>query len=145
VRKRPRLIRLRPYVVVAFVLAATGCGTERSVDPPRRAALSPWPSAGDYQTIKIAAAVRDHALFHESDWRRKSYAAQLALTTLMTVRLAAGPCATFVTGVYGNLRDLLDAYPGEDWRPLYAVVRQEPPLSLVCQRPTHLAIEGPSL
>ena len=125
-------------VVAALVLAATGCGASKppkSPRPPPPAALSPWPGAADYTTIKVAAAVRDHALFHEHDWRRKAFAARLGMTTLMTVRMAPGPCATFVDGLYANLRDMLDAYQGEDWRPLYAVVRREIPLWFACRPP----------
>lgn len=124
-----------------FALAAevAGCGTMHPTDSRAvvvSQALSRWPSAADYTTIEIAASVRDRALFHEHNWRRKSFAAQLALRTLLTVRIAAGPCASYVTRLYGNLRDLQDAYPGEDWRPLVAVVRRDPPLRLVCRPPS---------
>jgi hypothetical protein len=97
--------------------------------------LSPWPSAADYQTIKTAIAVRNDALIREPDWRRKSFAALLAARTLLTVRIAEGRCAAYVTELYGNLRDLMDAYPGEDWRPLIRLVRREPPLTEACRQP----------
>ncbi|MBV9425899.1 MAG: hypothetical protein JOZ98_23530 [Solirubrobacterales bacterium] len=102
---------------------------------PRPSALATWPSAADYQTIKTAVAVRNEALFHERDWRRKSFAALLAARTVLTVRIAAGRCAAYVTELYGNLRDLMDAYPGEDWLPLIRVVRREPPLAEACRQP----------
>jgi hypothetical protein len=97
--------------------------------------VTEWPSAADYGTIRTAVAVRDRALFHERDWRRKAFAASLALRTLMTVRLAAGPCADYVTELYGNLRDLMDAYKGEDWQPLVRLVRHQTSIGRACRQP----------
>jgi hypothetical protein len=85
-------------------------------------------------TIKVAVRVRDRALFQKTDWRTKSLAAALALRTLLTVRMAPGRCATFVTLLYGNLLDLHEAYPGEDWRPLIRLVRRQPTLRGSCSR-----------
>lgn len=121
---------------VALAAVLTGCGTMHpaaSRPATKAQVLSRWPSAADYTTIKVAAGVRDQALFHEHNWRRKSFAAQLALRTLLTVRMAASPCASYVTELYGTLRDLQDAYPEEDRRPLVAVVRRDPPLARVCR------------
>ena len=132
-------------LLAALMLAAAGSGASTaptSASPRAAAVLSPWPSAADYTTIKVAAAVRDHALFHERDWRRKAFAARLGLRTLLTVRMAPGPCATFVNGLYANLRDMLDAYRGEDWRPLYVVVRREVPLWFACQPPRRPGLAG---
>jgi hypothetical protein len=124
-------------VLIAVGVLSAGCGAVTQTPPhrtPRPVASSSWPSAADYQTIKIAAAVRDDALFHQTDWRRKSFAASLALRTLMTVRMAPGRCAEYLTELYGNLRDLLDAYPREDWRPLIQLVRRQPTLAHACQQ-----------
>jgi pimeloyl-ACP methyl ester carboxylesterase len=128
----------RRTLIPVLAVLVIGCGaTSRgpAASSTRQAAPTPRPSVADYTTIKIAAAVRDHALFHETDWRRKSYGATLALRTLLTVRVAAGPCATYITDLYGNLRDLLDAYPGEDWRPLLRLVRHQPSLASACHSP----------
>jgi hypothetical protein len=132
--------RRRPparLVLITIAALAAGCGTLHN--PPtvasRPAGLGPWPSAADYGTIKIAVAVRDHALFHEKDWRRKAFAATLAARTLLTVRISAGPCATFVTQLFGNLRDLMDAHPGENWRPLIRLVRHQPSIGMACRQP----------
>jgi hypothetical protein len=113
------------------------CGTtyRQRAGHHQRVALSPWPSAGDYRTIKTALAVRDDALLHQREWRRKSFAASLAARTLLTVRIGAGTCAAYVTELYGSLRDLMDAYPGEDWRPLVHLVRHEPSLVRACKQP----------
>jgi hypothetical protein len=106
-------------------------------DPrPQHFAELPWPSAADYRTIKKAVAVRNNALFHQRGWRQKSFEASLAARTLLTVRIEAGPCAAYVTELYGNLRDLMDAHPGEDWRPLVRSVRRQPSLARACKDPT---------
>jgi hypothetical protein len=128
---------MRCVLVVAVAALAAGCGAT-SAPPPTPAppaALSPWPSPGDYVTIKTAFAARDRALFHESDWRRRSFSAQLAGRTLLTVRMAPGRCARYVTELYGNLRDLMDAYPGEDWSTLVRFVRRQPSLADACVQP----------
>lgn len=104
-----------------------------------KAPPTPWPSAADYMTIKVAVGVRDRALFQATDWRTKSLSASLALRTLMTVRMAPGRCAAFVTFLYGNLLDLHEAYPGEDWRPLIRLVRRHPTLKSSCAQPADRA------
>jgi hypothetical protein len=133
-----RALPIALTLLIALALLAGGCGTTTrspSAAPVQPVALTPWPSVSDYQTIKTAVAVRDNALFHQTDWRRKSFAASLALRTLVTVRMAVGHCAAYVTELYGNLRDLADAYPHEDWRPLVRTVRREPSLAAACQHP----------
>jgi hypothetical protein len=133
--ERTRLVR--GTLLLGVTLLVSGCGTvySPSAGRPRQIAKDPWPSAADYGTIRTAAAVRDQALFHERDWRRKSYAASLALRTLLTVRLAPGPCATYVTELYGNLRDLADAYPGENWRPLVRLMLHQTSIGQACRQP----------
>ena len=101
----------------------------------RAGSLSAWPTRADYQTIKTAVAARNHLLFHVNNWSEKAYGARLALETLLTVRLRAGSCASYVGELVGNLRDLSEAYPGEKWGPLIRTVRREPPLAHACRRP----------
>jgi hypothetical protein len=141
--------RFLPLALAALVVACGGSGpakrpaiTHTSAPPPEQ-----QPNAGDYSTIRIASGLRDEALFRHHDWRVKSYTATLALRTLLTVRLAAGPCATYVTELYGNLRDLADAYNGEDWRPLVRVVRRQPKFKDSCASPNgpKLRVAGPGL
>lgn len=133
-RVTARLTSLALLIAVAIFGAA--CGTYRPpAGHPQHVALSPWPSAADYNTIKTALAVRDDALLHQRDWRRKSFSASLAARTLLTVRIGAGTCAAYVTELYGNLRDLMDAYRGEDWRPLVRLLRHQPSLPRACKPP----------
>jgi hypothetical protein len=137
---------------IALALAASGCGgTARHHQPvvlvspaaPDARASNPRPDLADYQTIKIARAVRDKALFHEPDPQRKSHGASLALHTLLTVRMAAGPCVRYVGQLYGTLLSLVDAHRGEDWRPLIRIVRREPRLAHVCRPRPQPAGRGP--
>jgi hypothetical protein len=131
----------RPSVGLALLVAVTvlggACGTTYTVPAghPQHLAPRPWPSAADYGTIKTALAVRDDALFRQRDWRRESFAASLAARTLLTVRIGPGTCAAYVAELFGSLRDLMDAYPGEDWRPLVRLVRHEPTLARACKPP----------
>ena len=128
--------------LLAFAALLAGCASVRHhaailLSPP-----TARPTAGDYNTIKTAAGARAQALYVERDWRRKAGAAFYALETLMSVhRLTPGRCATYVAGLYGELRDLLDAYPGENWRPLILTVRHDPSPQTACQRPTP-ALQG---
>jgi hypothetical protein len=139
--RRWRHLALAVLAVTLAVLTG-GCGTvsgdsnsRPTAAVPVRSVASVWPSEADYQTIKVAVAVRDNALYHEPDWRRKSFGASLAMRTLMTVRLAPGRCAAYVTELYGSLESLMDAYRGEDWRPLVVLLRSQPPLSAACRGP----------
>lgn len=135
----PHSGRISRAMLIALVALAGGCGggktTHRAgtVAPPP--ILAPWPRAADYTTIKTAIAARNDALFRFRDWRKRSYTALLAAQTLLTVRIAPGTCAAYVTELYGNLRDLMEAYPGEDWRPLVRLVRRQPALATVCRPP----------
>jgi hypothetical protein len=124
-------------LLLALTMVGGACGISRRppTGRPQHVALSPWATAADYGTIKTAVAVRDDALLHERDWRRKSFAASLAARTLLTVRIGSGTCAAYVTELYGNLRDLMDAYPGEDWRPLVRLVRHERSPIRACKQP----------
>ena len=128
-------------LLTALAAVAAGCGATTptpSQGSAQVAAISPWPTAADYGTIRAAVAVRDTELFHPTNWRRKAFAASMALRMLLTVRMAAGSCAAYTAELYGNLRDLMDAYPGEDWRPLQRLVKAEPALVIACRRPPPL-------
>jgi hypothetical protein len=127
---------MRWVPLIALVALAVACGAAGVTAAAARSAPSGgWPSAADYQTIKTAAAVRDQILFHVRNWRRKAYAAQLALQTLLTVRVNPGSCAAYVAELAGNLEDLADAYQGEKWGPLIRTVRHEPSVAHACKRP----------
>jgi hypothetical protein len=107
------------------VLALDGCaGRTKSPAQPARsppAAASQWPSQADHTTIRVDQVMLD-ARLRENDWRRRSNGASLAMRSLLTVRLPPGPCASYVSRLYGELWGLFDDYPGDDWRPLARLV-----------------------
>jgi hypothetical protein len=130
--------RFSSAMLIALVALAAGCAdktTNRAATATPPPVPAPWPRAADYTTIKSAIAARNDALFRWRDWRKRSFAATLAAQTLLTVRIAPGTCAAYVTELYGSLRDLMEAYPGEDWRPLVRLVRRQPALATVCRPP----------
>jgi hypothetical protein len=144
-RTRRRVLR-RFAVAALMVLVSSGCGkltdqTNRSPQPSN-VAESAWPSPADYTTIRVARQVMLNALLRQTDWRRRSYGASLAMRTLLTVRLAPGRCATYVGRLYGELWSLLDGYAGEDWRPLIRLVRRDPTVRQACQLPPQRALRA---
>lgn len=141
-------LAVRWLILVLAVLTLTavgGCGSQtRSPSSAVPTPLSQWPSDADYATLASARATVRQALT-ERDWRRKAGAAYYGLLAMMTLHaMEPGPCASLVTHTYAELMDLRDAYRGEDWSPMVAVVRSDPSLASRC-RPSasdtrHLAL-----
>lgn len=141
-RRRACLMRARLVMSVAIVLGTlllSGCSGQTAERRPARevpAVLpSPWPSAADYTTIRIARDVMFHSLTRETDWRRRAFGATLGMRTLLSVRVTAGRCATYVGRLYSELFSLSDGYAGEDWRPLVRLVRHDPSVRSACRGP----------
>jgi hypothetical protein len=102
--------------------------------PVPRSRLSRWPSAPDYGAI-VSARIVVHDSLRERDWRRKSYGALLGTKVLLTMHpMAQGRCAWLVNRTYDELHDFMDAYRGENWAPMFTVVRHDPPVT-VCRAP----------
>jgi hypothetical protein len=93
-----------------------------------------WPDVANYNVIVTAVELRDQAL-RLTTWERKSYAARLGLLLLVSLEgtIAPGKCATFGAHVYAELKDLNQAYPGEDWRPMVVVVAHDPSVASQCR------------
>ncbi len=127
----------------AFLLVAAlvliGCGQQRSTRATVLVANRPslpgrYPSAADYNTLRSARG-QVHRALSERDWRRQQYAAYLGIAVLMTVHpLESGRCREFIAHTYDELLSLHDNYRGENWAPLVAVVRHDPPVT-VCRAP----------
>jgi hypothetical protein len=67
--------------------------------------------------------------------RFRAFAGFLGLSELATVNPPApGPCRVAVTYLTNNLRDLEDAYPGENWAPLRRLVATEPSIQACAPR-----------
>ena len=128
---------MRRRLALLTLLCLAGCGTHQpppATSPLASTPVSQWPTPADYTTLTVAETVRNDALYRYRDPRVKAFLAYTALRSLLTIgRLAPGPCADHVAALYGNLRDLLDAHPGEDWRPLILFVRREPTVAQVCR------------
>jgi hypothetical protein len=135
------------FSVIAACVAVTACASVKSARPRARPApgqtvavarqiRSRWPDPANYNAIIVAVKVRDQAL-HLKPWNEKAYAAQLALSTLATLAgsMLPGRCARFVAHLYDELTDLSQAYPGEDWQPMFAVVAHDPTAASQCAAP----------
>jgi hypothetical protein len=138
---------VRRFSVVAACILVTACASAGSARPPARPApnqtvavahqiRSRWPDPANYNAIIVAVKVRDQAL-HLKAWNQKAYAAQLALRTLATLEgtMLPGSCARFVAHLYDELADLSQAYPGENWQPMFAVVAHDPSVASQCAPP----------
>ena len=86
--------------------------------------------AGGWLRIRQAVHLRTMALGANRTAFYRSFAAYMALHNLMGLRpVRHGRCAVAVLYLYNNLRDLLDAYPGESWQPLRVLIARQPSLS----------------
>jgi hypothetical protein len=131
------LLAVRWLILVLGVLALPAVGgCARQTRSPSLAVLTPpsrWPSDADYGTLASARATVRQALT-ERDWRRKAGAAEYGLLAMMTLHaIEPGPCASLVAHTYAELMDLHDAYRGENWNPMVAVVRSDPSLASRCR------------
>jgi hypothetical protein len=138
---------VRRFSIFAACATITACASATSTRPPARPApaktvaaaeqtRSRWPDLANYNAIIVAVKVRDQAL-HLKAWNEKAYAAQLALGTLVTLEgsMLPGRCARFVAHIYDELADLSQAYPGENWRPMFDVVAHDPSAASQCTAP----------
>lgn len=140
-RRRHLARKAAVAVTAAAVLALTACAQRQTAapatprpDPP--AVVSQYPTVADYNTLR-SARVQVRQALAEHDWRRQQFAAYLGLTVLMSMhRLKPGRCAEFIGRTYDELLSLHDNYPGEDWTPLVATVRRDPPVG-ICRAPAH--------
>lgn len=103
---------------------ALGCATRRA-----------RPEQADWENIKAAAQMRRIGLAHHRTAHFRAFAGYLGLSELATIQpLAPGPCRDALTYLYGNLLDLQDAYPGENWAPLRRLVAREPSIRACAPR-----------
>jgi hypothetical protein len=139
---------MRSLLALFVCMLAAGCASREPIvvnrpavpDPPASSSASRWPDDADYNAIAIATRVRDQAL-RLTAWNEKAYAAQLGMSTLVTLEhtMRPGRCATFVAHLYDELMDLNQAYPREDWRPMVRVVAHGPSVASRCAPPARRA------
>jgi hypothetical protein len=145
--RSPFATAARRFSIFAACVAVTACASATTARPRVRPATgqsvavgrqtrSRWPDPANYNAIVVAVKVRNQAL-HLKVWDQKAYAAQLALRTLATLVGSMLPkrCARFVAHIYDELADLSQAYPGENWHPMFTVVAHDPSASSQCSAP----------
>ena len=142
-RYRGNAIRrtLTATAIVALVTAGAAIAApSRAPGAPRHAsarfAAQPQrPDRVDWEKIQTAAGLRRMALARHRTARFISFAAQLGLQELLSIRpLAPGRCLTAVRDLYDNLLDLENAVPGESWEPLRRAVAREPSVQACAPR-----------
>ena len=99
------------------------------------AARAPLPDQADWEKIKAAARFRRIGLAPHRTAHFRAYAGSLGLSELETIQpLGPGRCRRALTYLYGNLLDLQDAAPGENWAPLRRLVAREPSIRACAPR-----------
>jgi hypothetical protein len=106
--------------------------SDPSVASATRRAL---PDRADWEKIKAAAQFRRIGLAPHRTAHFRAYAGSLGLSELETIQpLGPGRCREALTYLYGNLLDLQDAQPGENWTPLRRLVAREPSIRACAPR-----------
>jgi hypothetical protein len=133
--------------VTAVLMAVATAGAGRASPSPRFAqarghprSMRPTtrrvrPDRADWETIKAAAHSRDLGLERHRTAHFRAFAGYLGLNELSTIQpLAPGRCRAAVRALYGNLLDLANAHPGENWAPLRRFVAKEPSIRACAPR-----------
>lgn len=99
-------------------------------------ALPQRPDQADWVKIQAAAHYRTIGLARHRTAHFRALAGRLGLSELSGLQpLAPGRCRLAVRYLYGNLLDLQDAAPGENWTPLRRLVAREPSIRACAPRP----------
>ena len=99
------------------------------------ATLPKRPDKADWQRIEAAAKLRRIGLAPHRTAHFRAFAGFMGLSELREIHaLAPGPCRRALTYLYGNLLDLQDAHPGENWTPLRRFVAREPSIRVCAPR-----------
>jgi hypothetical protein len=115
--------------------ASSASASPRPAHPPHTTTGSSRPDTADWEKIKSAARLRDLGLAPHRTAHFRSLAGYLGLSQLEMIQpLAPGRCQTALTYLYGNLLDLRDAQPGENWTPLRQFVANEPSIHACAPR-----------
>jgi hypothetical protein len=127
---------------IAVVLIGSSATTASSVSPSPRPAHPPYtttrssrPDRAGWEKIKAAARLRDLGLAPHRTAHFRSLAGLMGLSQLEMIQpLTPGRCKVALTYLYGNLLDLRDAHPGENWTPLRRFVANEPSIRVCAPR-----------
>jgi hypothetical protein len=122
-------------VVLAVAFLASSAPAAISRTSTSLGARPSRPDHADWIKIKTAAGLRTLALAPHRTPRFRAFAAFLGLTQLASIHPPGpGRCLIAVTYLYNNLRDLENAYPGENWDPLRSIVAKEPSIRACAPR-----------
>jgi hypothetical protein len=128
---RRRMLTATAIAAVLIGSSASAASSSRASPRPARrahtATRSSRPDKADWEKIKAAARLRNLGLAPHRTAHFRSFAGSLGLSQLTTIQpLAPGRCQVALTYLHGNLLDLQDAQPGENWAPLRRFVTKEP-------------------
>ena len=120
---------LRRTLTAVAITGALGAGAASAASRPVR------PDKADWGKIQAAAKLRNIGLAPHRTAHFRAFAGFMGLNQLRGIRpLAPGPCRRALTYLYGNLLDLQDAHPGENWTPLRRLVAREPSIRACAPR-----------
>ncbi|SRR5581483_10680979 len=123
--------------VAVGVFTAAAPGVSHASASPHSAALAKRPDRADWEEVMAAAHMRRIGLARHRTAHFRSYAGELGLSELATIHpLAPGRCREALRYLYGNLLDLENAEPGENWTPLRRLVAREPSIRACAPRRT---------
>ena len=139
-----RLMLTATAIAAALIGSSATAASSVSASPrpalPRHtatgsAARSSRPDRADWEKIRAAARLRDLGLTPHRTAHFRSFAGYLGLSQLEMIQpLAPGRCQVALRYLYGNLLDLRDAHPGENWTPLRRFVANEPSIRACAPR-----------
>ena len=154
-RQKPRTAdqvhrRMLTATAIAAAVIGSSATAASSVSASPRPALRPHtttrssrPDRADWEKIKAAARLRDLGLAPHGTAHFRSFVGFLGLSQLEMIRpLAPGRCEVALTYLYGNLLDLRDAEPGENWAPFRRFVAKEPSIRACAPRRATTARHG---
>jgi hypothetical protein len=130
---------------LSIAAVASSCAQEITPATPRSPRTSIAPTgrtssrldAIGWLKVRQAVHLRTMALAPKRTALYRAFAADMGLQSLMGLRpVRGGRCAVAVLYLYDNLRDLLDAYPGENWQPLRRLIAKQPSLFACAPRAT---------
>lgn len=132
---------LTATAIAAVLIASSATATisapasARPAFRPHTVTRSSHPDRTDWEKIEAAARLRDLGLAPHRTAHFRSFAGYLGLSQLTTIQpLAPGRCQVALRYLYGNLLDLQDAHPGENWARLRRFVANEPSIRACAPR-----------
>lgn len=125
-----RMLALTVVTAMLVGSSATAAVGAASVSLPVR------PDKADWHEIEAAARLRNMGMARHRTAHFRVFAGTLGLSELSTIEpLAPGRCQTALRYLYGNLLDLENAEPGENFAPLRRFVAGEPSIRACAPRP----------